>query len=255
MSKKNKILFMTMAIVLMVPFNSRADLHNRWKQKKINKVTNEIQKTASDDTEYFEEAFPRDEDIKRIEKKSGSLWVDTYQSQMYNNLHRASRIGDMVTIVIEEETQGKKSAETKAERKGSQKMGITGLFGLVSKLTAWLGGMDPENMVNGSSETKHDGKGETKRSGSLEAKITARVMKVLRNGDLQIRGQKNIKVNGEEQVLSIEGYVRPYDIASDNTVKSTMLADARINLNGFGVVADQQKPGWLQRIFQTILPF
>lgn len=254
MSIRNKI-FMFLLALMLVPVVSQADLYNRWKPKKINKVANDVQKTAVDETEYFPEAFPQEDEIKRYERKTGSLWMDTYQSQMYNNLHRASRIGDMVTIVVTEQTQGKKSAETKAERKGSQKMGITGLFGLVSKLTAWLGGMDAENMVNGSSETKHDGKGETKRSGSLESMITARVIKVLRNGDMQLRGQKNIKVNGEEQVLTIEGFVRPYDIASDNTVKSIYIADARINLNGFGVVADQQKPGWLQRIFQTILPF
>lgn len=225
------------------------------KPQKIKNLAQEIKKEGVDNREYFEESFPRDEEIKQEEQKSGSLWVDSYASRLYNNLHRAANVGDMVTILIEEEAQGTKSAETKLDRKSKHLFGETGLLGLAGKLTGAVSGFDPANMINAKHEAKHDGKGETKRKGELQASITARVVKVLKNGDMQVRAQKNIRVNGEEQTLILEGFIRPYDINADNTIVSTYLADARITFNGFGVVADQQKPGWLSRVLQKVLPF
>ncbi len=100
-----------------------------------------------------------------------------------------------------------------------------------------------------------NGQGETKRTGSLSASITARVTRVLKNGDLQIRGQKNIRVNEEERTLILEGFIRPYDISPKNTIMSSQIADARITFNGFGILANKQKQGWLTNILEKILPF
>lgn len=225
------------------------------KARKMKKIVEEVQKTAFDDTSYFQEAFPHDEEIKANEAKTGSLWVDNYSARMYNNLHRASRVGDMVTILIDEEAQGSKTAETKTDRKSSQKFGIAGLFGIINKITSMISGLDPDAIVDVSHDAKHEGKGTTKRKGTLEAKLAARVIKVLKNGDMLIRGQKNIKVNNEDQTLILEGFIRPYDIQPDNTIASTYIADARITYNGFGVVAEQQKPGWLTRVLEKVLPF
>ncbi|OVE80550.1 hypothetical protein BVY03_06200 [bacterium K02(2017)] len=204
---------------------------------------------------FFEESFPRPEEIKENEMKTGSLWVDTYSSHMYTNLHRASRIGDMVTILIEEVASGTESAQTKTERKSRHGLSLNGLFGLVTKLTSAITGFEGSRAIDVEHNNKHDGKGETKRKGELQAKLTARVIKVLKNGDMMIRGQKNIKVNNEEQSLIVEGFIRPYDINSDNTIMSTFISDARITFNGFGTVSDKQKPGWLTRILDHILPF
>ena len=243
------LVLITLTCVISGPTNAR--LHT----SKIKDVAHGLDKTTPDNTSYFEDSFPRDEDIKDEEKKSGSLWVDSYSARMYNNLHRASSVGDMVTIMIEESAEGTKSAETKLDRKSSQNFSVAGLFGLVAQMTKRIAGVDPDNIVDASQTSKHDGKGETKRKGELQAALTARVVKVLKNGDMQIRGAKNIKVNGEEQALILEGFIRPYDISSDNSILSTLIADARITFNGFGVVANQQKPGWLSSILSKVLPF
>lgn len=225
------------------------------KPQKIKALAKEIKKEGTDNRDYFEESFPRDEEIKQEEKKSGSLWVDSYASRLYNNLHRAATVGDMVTVLIKEEAEGTKTAQTKLDRKSSHVFGDAGLLGLAGKVTTAVSGFDPANVINAKDEAKHDGKGETKRKGELQAAITARVVRVLKNGDMQIRAQKNIRVNAEEQTLILEGFIRPYDIAADNTILSTYIADARITFNGFGVLADQQKPGWLSRILSKVLPF
>jgi len=249
-----RIIFIVLAFLMAFSFDSFAakSLKGR-RSKKIKKLSKQIQKQAPDDTQFFDQAFPRPEEHKAHEKSTGSLWVDSYSSMMYKNLHRAARVGDMVTIIIDEASSGSKTAETKTQRKAEHSFGIAGLFGLVEKLASSITGF--KNGLDVEHENKLNGKGETKRKGSLEAKITARVIKVLRNGDMMIRGQKNIKVNGEEQSLIVEGFIRPYDITSDNMINSNFIADARITYTGFGTVADKQKPGWLTRILDHIMPF
>ena len=240
------------AILFFLPPDSEA---SRFKPVKIKKLAKEIDKTGIDNRDVFQEAFPQEEENKEHERETGSLWIDSYNSKIYNNLHRASRVGDMVTILIEETAEGREVAQTKADKKSSQKLGVTGFFGLISKLTGAIGGDGTDTMISQSNEMKHNGIGETKRSGSLSAIITARVVKTLKNGDLQIRGQKNIRVNEEERTLILEGFVRPYDISAKNTILSSQIADARITFNGFGVLADKQKQGWLTTILEKILPF
>lgn len=225
------------------------------KSKNIKSLARQVQKAAPDDTYFFDQAFPAEEDAKQNEKNTGSLWVDTYSSNLFKNLNRAARVGDMVTIIIDEEATGSKTAETRTQRKAEHKLGINGLFGLVGKLTSLISGFDASKAIDVEHENQLNGRGETKRKGSLEAKITARVIKVLRNGDMMIRGQKNIRVNGEEQSLIVEGFIRPYDISSENMINSNYIADARITYSGFGTVSDKQKPGWLTRILDHILPF
>lgn len=247
-------LIATLAFAFMLPMDAESARRLRGKRaKSIKKLGKQVQKAAPDDTEFFNQAFPKVEEQKEHEKKTGSLWVDSYSSMLYKNLHRASRVGDMVTIIIDEAAQGTKTAETRTRRRSEHKIGLAGLFGMVTKLAGSITGFG--NGMDISHENRHDGQGETKRKGSLEARITARVIKILRNGDMMIRGQKNIKVNNEEQSLVIEGFIRPYDITSDNMINSNFVADARITFTGFGTVSDKQKPGWLTRILDHILPF
>ena len=255
MTRMTKKILSLLVVVLSVVVSSKVQANFLNGKKNIKKIANEVQNMSPDNSDYFEESFPRPEELKQTENKTGSLWVDNYSSQMYNNLHRASQVGDVVTVVIEESASGTQSANTKAERKSSDKFIINGLFGMLSKLTSMFSGLDPAQTVDVEHNNKHDGKGETKRKGELEAKLTARVIKVLKNGDMMIRGQKNIKVNGEDQSLIVEGFIRPYDISSSNEILSTFIADARITLNGFGPVADKQNPGWFTRILDHILPF
>lgn len=246
----------TIILIVFIFLGVTTDVEaRRFKPVKIKKLAKEIDKSAVDQQNYFQESFPQDEENSEHERQTGSLWVDSYNSKLYNNLHRASRVGDMVTIMIDESAEGREVAQTKADKKSSQKFGVTGLFGLVSKLTGAVAGITPESMVEHSNEMKHNGQGETKRSGSLSATITARVTRVLKNGDLQIRGQKNIRVNEEERSLILEGFIRPYDISANNLIMSSQIADARITFNGFGILANKQKQGWLTTILEKILPF
>ncbi len=195
------------------------------------------------------------ENQKDNEQKQGSLWVDSYSARLYENIHRASRVGDSVTIIVAEKSRGKDSANTNTSRKNDQTNTIGGLGGLFTKIASLASIFNPTNLISAKTDSKFEGKGTTEQKGELYAKVTATVTEVLNNGNFVIRGDKHIRVNKDDQVIIVEGVIRPYDIQADNTIDSNAIADARVTYSGFGVVAERQKPGWLTRALDYVWPF
>ena len=126
-------------------------------------------------------------------------------------------------------------------------------LGLLKQLNGT--GIDPNLKVGGSSKTNFKGEGKTARSEYLTATVPAMVRKVLPNGNLFVEGHRVILVNSEEQHFYISGVVRPIDIDQENSVKSSMVADAEIEFVGRGVLTDNQRQGWLSRYLGWIWPF
>jgi flagellar L-ring protein precursor FlgH len=89
----------------------------------------------------------------------------------------------------------------------------------------------------------------------MTAFITARVIEVLPNRNLVIRGTRQVRVNNETQVIAVQGIIRPEDISSNNIVLSTFIAEAVIELGGQGAVSDKQRPGWMARALDWAWPF
>ena len=89
----------------------------------------------------------------------------------------------------------------------------------------------------------------------MTATIAGRVMRVHPGGVLEIAGARETRVNEETQYMVVTGLARARDIAPDNSIMSTQMADAHIEYYGQGVVTDKQKPGWLVRLLDHIWPF
>ncbi|MBW2124625.1 MAG: flagellar basal body L-ring protein FlgH [Deltaproteobacteria bacterium] len=171
---------------------------------------------------------------------------------------RAFKVGDLVTINIVETSKATKKAATKTERSSSIKAGIDNLLGYETKMRSWGGlprAFSNSTMFKASMANSFDGSGSTSRDETMTASITARVVEVLPNGNLFIRGTRQIKVNNEVQYITLSGLIRPYDISPDNTVLSTYIADAKIEYTGKGAVSDKQRPGWLMRLLDYVWPF
>ncbi|MDD2736196.1 MAG: flagellar basal body L-ring protein FlgH [Desulfuromonadaceae bacterium] len=184
---------------------------------------------------------------------NGSLWQSTSASLTEDM--KARRRGDIITVVISETASASKDAKTGTSRDSSVNAGISSLLGLETSGFAKNNFADLASLIKASSGTSFKGAGNTSRQENLNATITARVMDVQANGNLMIEGRRNIKVNDEDQIIVLEGFVRTRDIAPDNTVNSIYVADARISYSGRGIISDQQSPGWLMGIFTKIWPF
>ena len=189
----------------------------------------------------------------RMSYAGGSLW-QTSSGGITDDL-KARRKGDTLTVVIAEQASASKEATTGTSRKASVSAGIPNLLGLETNVTGIKNWMDLSNLINASTSSKFDGSGSTTRKEDLNATITARVVDVLPNGNLSIEGRRNVKVNNEDQIILLQGTVRPRDISVDNVVNSTFVADARITYTGKGIISDRQSPGWLMGIIDKVWPF
>ena len=186
---------------------------------------------------------------------NGSLWRENNSlADMFANA-KARRIGDIVTVRIDESSSATNKATTKTKRDSSITAGLTNFFNMEQGYPADRPFFNPFSSVEGGIQSDFEGTGSTIRSGALSAYMTARIVDILPNGNMVIEGNREVRVNHENQIITLTGIVRPRDISANNVVLSTYIADARITYSGSGVVDDRQKPGWLTRIMDKIWPF
>ncbi len=201
---------------------------------------------------------------------AGAIWRGDSPSGSFLFFDQKARgVGDQVTIIVQESVQAEGAASTETTREGvlnasvSSDIGFAGfvqkafsklfsLFGVNSSPTLAPG--ETVNAVQSSTTNDFAGDGSTRRSGSFTAVVTCRVVAVLPNDVFHVRGRRALLVNHEEQFITIEGLLRQEDISINNTASSASLAEARLTLDGIGVVDDKQRPGWLARILDWVYP-
>jgi flagellar L-ring protein precursor FlgH len=183
----------------------------------------------------------------------GSLWQESSRSLVAD--FRASRVGDLVTILINESPNASGDAETKMDRAASMSFGAPQMLGFTAAIQRDHPDLDPSKLIELISNQNFAGSGETTRGSRVEAAMAVRVRKQLPNGDLFLEGTKVLMINDEELHIYVSGVIRPEDIAQDNSVSSSVIADAEIEFTGRGVLTDNQRQGWLARFLSSINPF
>ena len=185
----------------------------------------------------------------------GSLWNEGRPASMLFTDARALRVNDLVVIKVEEVADAHRSTNTDIDRSSESSAEITEFLGLLRKLKSLDPNAEAGLKIGGKSSASFKGEGKTGRSEFLTATVPAVVRKVLPNGNLFVEGHRVILVNQEEQHFYISGVVRPIDIDQENSVKSSMVADAEIEFVGRGVLTDNQKQGWFSALLGRIWPF
>jgi len=158
----------------------------------------------------------------------------------------AHHVGDIVTIILNESTAAQKSSSTNTNKATTE--ALPGMTLLGKALT--VHGV-PILSNNISDTGKFAGEGDSAQSNSLQGFITVTVQKVLPNGNLFVKGQKWIGINQGSEYVRMTGVIRPIDLAADNSVGSSQVADAKIAYGGKGALADANAPGWLSRFFNS----
>lgn len=170
--------------------------------------------------------------------------------------NRARKVGDIVLVRIVETSSGTKEANTKSERESTVTGGVGGLFGFETWLAERNRNYTPSlTSLQAKLTNDFEGKGKTNRRSNVTATISARIIDRTSDGNLAIRGYQEVKVNNETQHIILSGIIRPQDIAHDNSVLSSHIADSRIEYSGQGVLGDKQQPGWLARALDSVWPF
>ncbi|HLP31366.1 MAG TPA: flagellar basal body L-ring protein FlgH [Geothrix sp.] len=177
----------------------------------------------------------------------GSLWRDR---PLVADL-RAYRVNDLVTLKISESTNAISKADVTTNRAGSNKLSSPNLFGALAGF-----GIGSSTADKATSNTnKFAGTGTTGRSATFTTTITARVVKVIGNGNLIVEGFRDIQLNNETQRLYVAGMIDPNRLDGTNSITSGQVAELRIGYGGEGVVDETLKPGYISRLLNYIWPF
>jgi flagellar L-ring protein precursor FlgH len=198
---------------------------------------------------YVQEAQARSAAIE-AQPATGAVWSP--QARLINlaSDFRATRVDDLVTIVVTESASAIARGTTSATRAASARAGVSAIGGI----TRAAGPL--ANLANLSGQSSLEGEGATSRETVLSTTLAARVTHVLPNGYMVVEGSKEITVNSERQFVTIRGVIRPVDLATNNTVGSERLGQLEVTVNGKGVVGDAiRRPFFLYRLLLGILPF
>ncbi|HGK7303502.1 flagellar basal body L-ring protein FlgH [Stenotrophomonas cyclobalanopsidis] len=181
---------------------------------------------------------------------AGAIYAAGPTLQLYSD-RRARDVGDLLTITLLENTTATTSANTATNKESNLSIGTPSIFGA----PVTLGGRD---VLSATAAGKRDftGKGNSAQSNRLQGSVTVTVVQRLPNGNLVVQGQKNLRLNQGDELVQVQGIVRPADIAQDNSIPSSRVADARIVYGGRGPVAQSNAMGWLSRFFNSgLTPF
>lgn len=182
---------------------------------------------------------------------ANSLWQQG--SNTFFRDQRASRVGDILKVVMNVKDRGKLENSTERTRQGSESMGVGAMFGLEKLIPGQDGKAGGTLGLN--SQSNSTGDGQIERREDIQTQFAATVTQVLANGNLVIDGSQEIRVNDEIRAISVQGVVRPQDIASNNTIDYSQIAEARISYGGRGLVSEAQRPRWGQEAIDVISPF
>ena len=157
---------------------------------------------------------------------------------------KANKVGDILTVVISEQSQATNQVQVKTEK--SSKHEASGGPG--------IGTFDFFPLFGAESDSKqsHDGKGQNVRNGSLEARMSVTVLAVKDNGDLVVEGTKTVTISGDKETIQLSGVVRQRDVSPENSIASHLIADAEISYTGKGTANTGSRPGFFTRLLNWI---
>jgi len=194
--------------------------------------------------ESYEPIIPQSQQMPKT-NTNGSIYQENTALRLFED-HRARRVGDILIVVLNEATNASKSVSTSTSKENTVDTSVTNLLKTASPSTA-------RTLLTNNSDTANSfsGTGDSAQKNSMTGTVAVTVEKVLPNGNLLIRGQKRIWINQGEEFIQLTGIVRQTDIATDNSVRSTRIANARIKYSGKGQVANSNVEGWLSKFFNS----
>jgi flagellar L-ring protein FlgH len=180
----------------------------------------------------------------------GSLWVPTGAFSSLATDYKARNAGDLVIIHLVDNFTAASNAENKQSRAFTANSSITKFLGKLGSNNAL------QNLLNGTSSHSLDGKGASTMSSNVSVNFAAQVLEVLPNGVLVVQAARDITLGNDRQTIVLRGLVRPGDLAPDNSIPSTSVANLEVEVKGKGAVADaSRQPNIVVRTLLKLLTF
>ena len=194
---------------------------------------------------HFKPLTPSFEEFNKEEPSSGSIY-STSSAGLFSSDRRAKKVGDILSVTLNETFSSNKAVSNSSGKTDTiaAEVGPTGIM----RNFAGLGG-------SASSTNSFAGSMATNQSNSLSGTLSATVVRVFPNGNLEIKGQKKLRITEGTEYIRLTGIIRPQDISTSNSVSSAKIAEAQIEYVGAGILDNASKPGWGSALFRAISPF
>ena len=171
-------------------------------------------------------------------------------TDMWQAKRRSYRVGDIITVLLDESTQAARTLNNETSREASNNSIPSGLTGVLQGLDRSLGGLKTDG-----AKISNKGKGVADQRASLSGSVAVSVAEVQPNGNLVIRGEKQLSLSEGGEVIQVAGIIRPEDVSAINTVQSKRLANAQITYKGVGDLANATRAGWGTSALYKFWPF
>jgi len=178
---------------------------------------------------------------------AGSIYNPGYAGRPLFEDQRPRNVGDILTIVIQENVNATKSSGANVNRNGTTSFDVP--------TAGFLGGLFGKANLSANGANKFTAAGGANASNTFNGTITVTVTGVLPNGNLMVSGEKQMLINQGNEFVRFSGVVNPNTISNLNAVYSTQVADAKIEYSAKGYVDEAQNLGWLQRFFLNVSPW
>ena len=193
----------------------------------------------------FKPLTPSFEEFNREDPSNGSIF-STSSAGLFSSDRRAKKVGDILSVTLSE-TFSSNKAVTNSSGKTDTIGAEVGPTGLMRNFAGLGGSASKTNSFSGSMATN--------QSNSLSGTLSATVVRVFPNGNLEIKGQKKLRITEGTEYIRLSGIIRPQDISTTNSVSSAKIAEAQIEYVGAGILDSATKPGWGSKLFRAISPF
>jgi flagellar L-ring protein precursor FlgH len=191
--------------------------------------------------------------LMAIHAHAQSLWKENVSRSMISD-KRAAAVGDILTIIVQENNTASKDNSTQTAKQSSIDAAIkTFLYSPEASGLLTHNGKMPALQTE--AKQSFQGSGKISNNEKVTARIAVRVIDALPNGNLVIEGTRQIAFSGESQDAILRGVVRKEDIAANNTIFSYNIADATIKYVAKGTISDNTRKGWFTKIWEKVTPF
>ena len=197
----------------------------------------------------FEPMYPQDMQLVAPSNISGTIF-NSAQGNLFSMETKAQEVGDIITVAFAGSFQATKSQNAATSRSLDSSLSLPGVMDLI--IPDRTNAADLSTDLAAAAENSFSGSGSTAQSNSLTGQVSVHVVRVFRNGNLEILGQKKLTLNNGDEYIRVHGIVRPQDIDAENVVSSDRIANANIQYIGAGELDSPSKKGWYTKILENV---
>jgi len=197
----------------------------------------------------FEPMYPQEMQLVAPSNVSGTIF-NSAQGNLFSMETKAQEVGDIITVAFAESFQATKSQNAATSRSLDSSLSLPGVMDLI--IPDRTNAADLSTDLAAAAENSFSGSGSTAQSNSLTGQVSVHVVRVFRNGNLEILGQKKLTLNNGDEYIRVHGIVRPQDIDAENVVSSDRIANANIQYIGAGELDSPSKKGWYTKILENV---